>query len=204
MDLFSTHCHELPRRGVMRKIPKVKGEKNMRKILAIAVLFALATLFPTPVFASSVHLKGDHSKPALTDNGLTLTGSGELAGLGFGDVLVNLSAVANPTGTCGNPGGNTFQAPGQNPAPVTVTGSVSIPGSEVKNGNTPFSVRTNSPTTPIPGAPDCPNSSWTEIIADMSFTSAVITWSNHRVVLYSLFPTASAQRHPTVQCRPPA
>ena len=188
----------------MRKIPKVKGEKNTRKILAIAVLFALATLFPIPVFASSVHLKGDHSKPALTDNGLTLTGSGELAGLGFGDVLVNLSAVANPTGTCGNPGGNTFQAPGQNPAPVTVTGSVSIPGSEVKNGNTPFSVRTNSPTTPIPGGPDCPNSSWTEIIADMSFTSAVITWSNHRVVLYSLFPAASAQRHPTEQCRPSA
>src|SRR5712692_6680296 len=71
-----------PRRGAMRKIPKVKGEKNMRKILAIAVLFALATLFTTPVFASSVHLKGDHSKPAFTDNGLTLTGSGELAGLG--------------------------------------------------------------------------------------------------------------------------
>ncbi|TMI44045.1 hypothetical protein E6H19_08075 [Candidatus Bathyarchaeota archaeon] len=159
----------------MRKIPKNKGEKKMRKIWAIFTLFALATVLTTPAFASSVHLKGDHSKPAFTDNGLTLTASGELSGLGFGDVLVNISAVANPTGTCGNPGGNTFQAPGQNPAPVTVTGSVSIPTSELKNGNTPFSVTTNSPTTPIPGAPDCPNSSWTEIITDMSFISAVIT-----------------------------
>jgi len=149
----------------MRKIPKNKGEKKMRKIWAIFTLFALATVLTTPAFASSVHLKGDHSKPAFTDNGLTLTASGELSGLGFGDVLVNISAVANPTGTCGNPGGNTFQAPGQNPPPA----------SELKNGNTPFSVTTNSPTTPIPGAPDCPNSSWTEIITDMSFISAVIT-----------------------------
>jgi len=94
----------------MRKIPKNKGEKKMRKIWAIFTLFALATVLTTPAFASSVHLKGDHSKPAFTDNGLTLTASGELSGLGFGDVLVNISAVANPTGTCGNPGGNTFQA----------------------------------------------------------------------------------------------
>src|SRR5207244_11581376 len=103
-------------------------------------LFALATVLTTPAFASSVHFKGDHSKPAFTDNGLTLTASGELSGLGFGDVLVNISAVANPTGTCGNPGGNTFQAPGQNPAPVTVTGSVSLPASALTNGTTPFSV----------------------------------------------------------------
>ena len=134
----------------MRKVPKNKGGKKLRKIWAIVTILALATVFTTPAFASSVHLKGDHSKPAFTDNGLTLTGFGELSGLGFVDVLVNISAVANPTGTCGNPGGNTFQAPGQNPAPVTVTGSVSIPASEIKNGNTPFSVTTNSPTTPRP------------------------------------------------------
>ncbi len=147
----------------------------MRKIWAIVILFSLATVLTTPAFATSVHLKGDHSNPVFTDNGLTLTGSGELAGLGFADVMVNLSAVANPTATCGNPGGNTFQAPGQNPALVTVTGSVSIPASEIKNGNTPFSVTTSSPVTPIPGAPGCPNASWTEVITDMSFTSAVIT-----------------------------
>lgn len=159
----------------MTEVPKIIGGKKMRKLWVFGIIFALAALFTAPVFASSVHLKGDHSKPVFTDNGLTLTASGELSGLGFGDVLVNLSAVANPTGTCGNPGGNTFQAPGQNPAPVTVSGSESIPASEVKNGNTPFSVTTNPPVSPIPGAPDCPNSSWTEIITDMSFTSATIT-----------------------------
>ncbi len=147
----------------------------MRKIWLIAALFVLATVITTPAFASSVHLKGDHAVPAFTDNGLTLTASGALAGLGFQDVLVRITALANPTATCGNPGTNTFQAPGQNPAPVTVTGSVSIPASEIKNGNTPFSVTTNPPITPVPGAPDCPNSMWTEVITDLSFTNAVIT-----------------------------
>ncbi len=147
----------------------------MRKIWAIAILFALATVLTTPAFATSVHLKGDHSAPVFTDNGLTLTASGQLAGLGFADVIVNISAQANPTATCGNPGTNIQQAPGQNPATVTVTGSESILSTQIKNGNTPFSVTTNSPVTPIPGAPDCPNASWTEVITDLSFTSAVIT-----------------------------
>ena len=159
----------------MTKVPKIKGEEKMRKIWAIGILFVLATVLTTPAFASSPHLKGDHSVPAFTDNGLTLTGSGELAGLGFRDVLVTLVAVANPTATCGNPGGNTFQAPGQNPAPITVTGSEAIPASEIMNGNTPFTVTTKAPTSPIPGAPGCPNTSWTEIITDISFTSATIT-----------------------------
>jgi hypothetical protein len=148
----------------------------MNKIWVIGVLSIVASLsLVSPAYASSVHLKGDHSIPAFTDNGLTLNAAGELSGLGFQDVLVNIAAVANPTATCGNPGSKTTQAPGQNPAPVTVTGSESIPASEIKNGNTPFSVTTNPPVTPIPGAPGCPNSSWTEVITDMAFTSATIT-----------------------------
>lgn len=124
--------------------------------------------------ASSVHLKGGaNAEPSFSDNGLTLTSSGELSGLGFGDVLVKLSATANPTATCTNNGSN--QAPGQNPAPVTVTGSQAIPAAELKNGNTPFSATTKPPVTPIPGAPGCPNPNWTEDITDLAFTSGTIT-----------------------------
>ncbi len=124
--------------------------------------------------ASSVHLKGGSgAKPAFTDNGLTLTAAGQLSGLGFADVLVSMSAVANPTATCTN--GGQHQAPGQNPAAVTVSGSEAIPAGEIKNGNTPFDVTTQPPVTPIPGAPGCPNPNWTEAIVDMSFTSATIT-----------------------------
>src|SRR5215475_12815577 len=48
------------------------------------------------------------------------------------------------------------------------------PASEIKNGNTAFSLTTNPPVSPVPGAPDCPNSSWTENITDLQFTSATI------------------------------
>jgi hypothetical protein len=124
---------------------------------------------------SNVHLKGGaNAEPSFLDNGLTLTASGGLSGLGEEDIVVKLSAIGNPTATCTNPAGAT-QPPGQNPAPVTLTGSVAIPTSEFKNGNVPFTVTTSAPESPIPGAPGCPNSQWTETITDVAFTSATIT-----------------------------
>jgi hypothetical protein len=163
--------HAIPQRKSLRLgIPSL--------IMAISMTLLLAGV----ASASSVHLKGGaHAAPAFTDNGLTLSVAGELSGLGFGDVLVNLSATANPTAVCNNNGSNA--APGQNPAPVTVTGSVSIPASAIKNGNTPFSVTTTPPASPIAGAPDCPNPNWTETITDMAFTSATITVFQPTLVL---------------------
>src|SRR5262249_25972228 len=141
-------------------------------LLVTVVAISIAAVV---AFASSVHLKGGpNAEPAFTDNGLTLTADGELAGLGGGDVLVKLIAKGNPTATCTNPAGAT-QPPGQNPAEVTLTGTDSIPDSEIKNGNTPFTVTTNAPVSPIPGAPGCPNPQWTETITNVAFTSATIT-----------------------------
>jgi hypothetical protein len=145
-----------------------------RKGTAI-VLTGLLVILGVAVWAGNVHLKGGaNAEPVFTDGGLTLTASGALAGLGNGDVLVILAARANPTGRCCNPSG-ACKVPGQNPAPVDVTGSEAIPASEIKNGTTPFGVTTQPPTTPIPGAPDCPGSSWTESITNMAFTSGTIT-----------------------------
>lgn len=143
---------------------------------AVFVVFAtlMALMLTTTAFASSVHLKGGaRAEPKFTDGGMTLTADGALAGLGNADVLITLVAQADVTSTCTNQGGN--EAPGQNPAPITVTGSEAIPAPEIQNGNTPFSVTTVAPPSIIPGAPDCPNTNWTEAITDLAFTSAVIT-----------------------------
>ena len=44
-----------------------------------------------------------------------------------------------------------------------------LPASAIKNGNLRFNVNSGSPESPIPGAPGCPNSNWTEDITDVIF-----------------------------------
>jgi hypothetical protein len=152
---------------------------NRKKLnFASITLLVVLALALTTVSAASVHLKGGkNAEPWFTDKGLTLLAEGELAGLGYENVWIEINALANPTATCTNNGGN--QAPGQNPAQVAVTGGVMIePEDFTKNGNVYFFVETEPPYSPfgiVPNAPDCPNPNWTEQITDLAFTSAVIT-----------------------------
>ena len=147
----------------------------MRRLVILFVTgLVTAGLAAWVATAASVHFK--HGSPVFTDQGLSLTGSGALTGLGNGDVVITVTATGQPVASCTNPSGAT-QPPGQNPAEVTLTGVEAIPGSEIKNGNLNFSVNSGSPVSPVPGAPGCPNPNWTENISDVIFAghSATIT-----------------------------
>src|SRR4029453_13042056 len=145
-----------------------------RRIAVVALVFVAFALIAQQALAISPHLKG-RNPVAFTDNGLTLTATVSYAGLGNFDTLQNLAASAQPTGDCVNPGSGEHRPPGHNPAAGQGTGATAGPAGGIKNGNVTIATTTNAPGTPIPGAPDCPNTSWIENITDMAFTSATVT-----------------------------
>src|SRR5213078_648358 len=132
-----------------------RREDDMRRALFVSLLVpAMVGLMTTSALAANAHLKG-RNPISFTDGGLTLSATVNYTGLGNFNTLQTLSAGGNVTSTCTNPAGAT-KPPGQNPAPVTTSGSTAIPAGDIKNGNVAIKTTTDAPTTPIPGAPDCP------------------------------------------------
>jgi hypothetical protein len=66
---------------------------------------------------------------------------------------------------------------------VTVTGSQSIPASEIKNGSVNINVTTLEPAQPTPEQAGCPNGNWTAEIIDLTFNEATITVEQGGVIV---------------------
>lgn len=137
--------------------------KKLMLAMAVMLISALS------ISAQNIHFVDG---PSITDNGLTLSCSGKLAGLGNNKlVTVTLHTTATTITECTNPGGNV--APGQ-----TKTGTVSTSGlfSSDKNGNVIFSLTTDVPT---PGK--CPNGQWVGRVTDCSFANTYVSVNGQRV-----------------------
>jgi len=163
-----------------------------RATVTLLVVVGLLALTGVASAASPHYKGGPTAGPNIQDVGAALAASGSVSGLGNGDLTITLTATVyqpETAGKCTNPGGQE-KVPGQNPA--TVSGALTIPGSEIKNGTLSFSVQT---ATDVPGAPACPNGGWTQSITALSVTSATLTFAQSGGDASSLNRTCTAPSH---------
>lgn len=142
---------------------------------------ALAAIITTMavVAIAAVNIK----RVIFKDNGTTLTTCGTLTGLGNQDVTITITTQGIASTVCTNRGGN--NPPGQQ-VPVSPLGSVTIPATEIKNGNVSFCVTTIAPRVTAEQA-GCP-SPFTASVTDVQFTSATVTAKQGgKVVLQQTF-----------------
>ncbi len=140
----------------------------LRKIGMIAVLSLLVVALTASVAVAAPQFK-NRGGPFATDNGVTLTVTGTLVGLGNASgQTVEVTAVGQPVVTCTNPSGNN-QPPGQQPAPGEVTsGPVPIdPDTITRSGQYTFSVTTIEPEV---GRVCKDKPGWTQATTDVIFT----------------------------------
>lgn len=143
--------------------------KYMRLLVSAALLTVAATALAKNPNTGNVHFNDD---PEFADEGVTLSISGTLYGLGSGDIEIVLSGTGDTETTCTSPGGN--EAPGQNPGSADVQGTLSIPEGEITNGHVDFALVTQPPADPSGKQGGCPNNRWDAEIIDVAFETATI------------------------------
>jgi hypothetical protein len=135
------------------------------------------------------------------DLGTALSATGEVnSGADLAPITAHLDAWANVAAVCDSPGGRGTRYPVK-PPPLSVTGTALIPAPPAGTF-VPFSVATE-PAVMIPGAPDCPNSNFTEVITDLAFTRAVLTltdFAGQLVLICPLTPPTTNGPVPNPTC----
>jgi hypothetical protein len=163
----------------------------VRRCVAIFVALAATMLFTmVGASAASPHFKhGGQPTCTITGSGSsqTVVCGASLAGLGNGDLQVNVTVSGFAVYQCQNQGGNL--APGQNKVlegPQTVP--TTIPSAQIKNGTVTFTTNPNTLTAAptVSGAEaGCPNSNWTGVNPTLTITSITMTISQGGQTLFT-------------------
>jgi hypothetical protein len=123
---------------------------------------------------------------ALSGASATVSCSGELAGLGNEDLLIDTTVSGSALYQCQNPGGNL--APGQNRVlEGPVTEPTLIPSDAIKNGRVAFDtndVTLTAPETVSAAVAGCPSSGWTGVNPTLTVTDIVLDISQGGVLLF--------------------
>ena len=147
----------------------------LRKFGIIAVLSLMLVAVTAAVATAAVRF---HAGPTCTDNGLTLTCTGNVSGLGSTDLDVALTSTATATVECTNPAGNV--APGQTfSTPVGATGTFTPEA----NGRANIILTTEEPTAP---AGSCPNPKWTANVTDVTFGDVTLVGTQAGVEVFNV------------------
>ena len=148
--------------------------KSTKLIVGSLAIVAASTMI---ALAANVHLVGGLN---VTEGATSARVCGKLAGLGNADVTITLTANITVNSTCVNPAGHI--APGH--ANQTVTSSIRIRRTEIKNGSVSFCVSTAEPVCRTAKACGCPNNNWTADITSVDFNLVELTVEqNGQVVL---------------------
>lgn len=165
---------------------------NLRRLLLALLITPLFSLF----FAAPAYASGEHfthggvptctitSTTTSTVTTATVVCTGELAGLGNVDLVLDLSTSGFALYQCQNNGGQT--APGQNrvlegPATSTTT----IPAGAIKNGRTPFTTNPavlSAAATVSSAVAGCPNPTWTGVNPVVTVTSITLRISQTQLL----------------------
>lgn len=164
----------------------------MRRRLITILVLALGLLLVTAQasLAASPHFKkGGEPVCTVSVSGASssTTCSASLAGLGNGDLLIEVTVSGFAVYQCQNQGGNT--APGQNKVLVgPVTAPTTIPGDQIKNGNVSFTTNPavlTAPATVTGAEAGCPNPNWTGVNPTLTVTDISMTISQGGVLLFT-------------------
>ena len=160
-------------------------------ILAAALAVSALLLVAPAASAASPHFKKNGS-PVCNVSGAgtntsSTTCSASLAGLGGGDLVIEVKVEGSAVYQCQNQGGNT--APGQNRVLVgPVTAPTTIPADQIKNGNVSFTTNAAVLTAPdtVTGAQaGCPNPNWTGVNPALTTTKITMTISQGGALLFT-------------------